>query len=412
MNELYLIKGNSFGGSSMYTCVLSYGFLKDKTEVPIYDPQTKIGYQRKSKPSRVKAIFSKLVTYFKNPSPLIDSINLNIRNNQLEKTQLTLIDGDGGPGSLYKMMWPDGDSIKDKFQIVDGQTRFNGVESTYKEYEKNNNHKMMYKVDQLTFSVNLTFLDAIWDEAYIFISINKNAKKVDTSLGERVIHEADLSGNVLFQNEIKGDKKYIHRRSCNNISDKLAGSSVNWGWPRIKDANEEKVPSPNVTFEAMSRFIEPVFLALKEFKENKTNKEIKSQSDIHKLETETLASIDAFWDAVFEIYSNIPGNESKYSIQKSSLTEVLFNVHAGIILHPHVSMSNYNRFKKDDYVKLLRKPLESSATLKEKNGNGKSVSGEDFWLSGDDGAAGKYTSSAAKKELTDNIYKEIITTKP
>ena len=401
-SKLYLIKGNDHGGSSVYATVLNYKFLKGRVSVPIYKTQSKTGYQRIAKGARVRAVCNKIMNYFNNPSPLIDSINLNVRDKELEKTQLTLIDGNGSPGSLYELKWPT--TSKVKFNIVDGQTRFSGVEELWQIYDQKGDNAKKYKVECLTFQVNLTFLDKIWDEAFTFMSINKHAKKVDTTLSERVIHEAISDGHKPFQNEIKGDPKYKHRISCNNISDNLADTSPIWAFPRIKDANQERVEKPNVTFEAMSRFVEPVFLALDNM--YKAAGQIKTNTQ---LEKHTEDSINAFWEGLYMVYHNIPNNLSKYSIQKSSLAEVLFELHAKLIIEPHHSMEKFNRYSPKDYEKLLKKTL---INLKESNKNGKDVSSEDFWVVGDDGAAGKYTSAAAKKALTQQLWDAVRLTKP
>ena len=123
-------------GVQSYVGTIKISDLIGNFEVPIYDKDTNQGYQRKPKDSRLNSVKNRISENPDDPTVFADSINLNLRFNPdapaLKSLLKPLDDGKTGVGSFWTFTY-DGSMLKQKFQIVDGQTRVIGTQMAINE---------------------------------------------------------------------------------------------------------------------------------------------------------------------------------------------------------------------------------------------------------------------------------------
>ena len=273
--------------------------------------------------------------------------------------------------------------------VVDGQHRLEGLYTAYTQAKKTD-PTIVQKLENQKINVLITFTDDIYLEAYSFYLINSHAKKVSTEGAHRLLVDGVNTGNVNFINELgKVSMGYIE---CANIVDDFSNNSVIWA-NRVKDFNE-KAPEKPITATALTKLVELIYSTL-------------SLQNSSKLQSITKDIVEAYWIALSEIFPVMFSQNTyrQYNILKASQSEVMFIVLKDLIKLHQQGHNIGNLVSKDTWKKFMYKSLRS---FDDTTAQGKQVKGEKCWLVGSGkGSMGSYTSSAAKADIAERLFKHI-----
>lgn len=348
-------------GTLLVTGFMPAGALMpDRYKIPYYDPRTKEGYQRQPQDVRISQLANDLR---KNRTDLPTAILLNIRSRAAREavsgSQLNL-------RALYSST-----VSKGPFYIVDGQHRVLALEKLVNEDG----------VQWMHFRIPFVCMIGASEEEEMeqFYIVNSTAKSVRTDLALTLLRKrAETNEDVLTGLQERGREWQVKAQV---IVETLAAESPIWKH-RIRLPSMEKgdttISSASLVASLKPLFGTPYFQALKPENQVKI--------------------LDAFWAGVRETMRTAFDDPTQFSVQKGIGVIVL---HA---ILPHVLELVRNTGKSvveaQSYTAFLR---DSLLRLEGDNGEGKPVSGVDFWAISPKGAAGSYSSSAGKRVLVAKI---------
>lgn len=254
--------------------------------------------------------------------------------------------------------------------MVDGQHRIEALRKAINGGENLKNFKVAF----------VCLIGASEDEEMEqFHVVNSNSKSVSTDLAYDLMKSRAGFDSKYRETVIgKGEKWKI---DAQNLVEYLSKNSGLWK-DRIKLPNMEKgnTTVPSASFVRSLKFI--------------SQKTILFESSLE----QQAQVINAYWDAIAEIYKPVFKKPEKYTLVRGLGVQVMHMIfHRAFEL---VRSTDGSIFKKDDFRKHLVKPLRN---IEGTNGLGEEVRGVDFWVAGKQGAAGSYGGEQAKRVLADML---------
>ena len=322
--------------------------------VPRRDSRAKEGYQREISKARVSKLASDLET---GEVDLPTSVLLNLRDYEPDRH---LPDG-----KVLRL------SDEDRLYVVDGQHRLGSLEKLIEKDEKR------WSKFPLPITCMLGVSEA--EEMKQFYVVNSTAKSVRTDLALELLRErAEVEPGLWGKLEEQGQTwKVVAQR----LTDTLGEDSPIWQ-NRIRRPSDP-MGTTTVRSSGMVTSLKPAL----------------SSSYFSQLSPEQQFEVlDAFWSGVKLVMPTAFDDPQRYVIQKALGVVVMHLVLLTVI---EVMRSRGRSLKEpEDYADTLRKAL---LTLEGSTANDEMARGAGFWLSGPNGAAGTFSSSAGKRVLTSKI---------
>ena len=331
-------------------------------KIPRRNTLKKEGYQRDVSRSRVNKLYTDLQ---KTRVDLPTAILLNLRDTS--SGQL-LIKGTNGelfmPGSADNGFGP--------FYVVDGQHRLIALHNLVEE----NPDKWRGRLIPFVCMIGAT----VRQEMEQFYVVNSNAKSVRTDLAMDLLKERAESDPKIMESLVERGEKW--KVDGETIVEKLIKDSLIWQH-RVRFPNQPKNET-TLSSAAMVNSLKPL-LGTPYFGAINLENQIKI--------------LDAYWRGIRRVMPEAFNDDpSSYSIQKGSGVTVL---HAVLIQVLECIRSRGQSVTESySYSDAMEKALQS---LEGDTPNGGIVSGEAFWRVGPDGAAGTYSSNAARRVLITKI---------
>ena len=397
-----LIKAHNTLGVNFYSGTMKLVDLFENFEVPVYRANSSditrsdSGYQREATPARIDLAKNRVInpipgTTIPNTELFVDCINLNLRAEDAENYVKPLVKGNDDFGDFFKF---DYTQTLGKFMFVDGQTRFRGAYRAWSEAREAKDYALADKIANLKVGIFLTFCNDQYKEAYVFYLINQYSKAISPDGASRLLLEGSKNNDVNFVNEITRAKKGQEISSM-AIAEKLSIHSNVWA-NNVKDFNAQSGDRQKISIKAFARIIN--FL-LKEVKSNSTSNKLTPEQSTYNI-------VEAFWEGLSITYPEMfkPATKEKYNVLKAGPAEVLMR----LLVKMYTLSVNGNTFGNLDDPKTFKnilKPVLDSH--KDTNTDGNNVSGSRLFLTGKDGAMGKYSNNAAKGEKATAIQREV-----
>jgi len=278
-----------------------------------------------------------------------------------------------------------------KFRVLDGQTRLRGALRAWRDAKKDNDLYLASQIADMRVSITLTFCADIFKEAYIFYLINQYSKAIPPDGATRLLFEGVKKKKINFMNEVTRAGKVQEIESM-AVAEKLSKKSNVWGGS-IRDFNESG--GGNMSIKAVARIIMPLY---KEIKGN--NKSSKPTEDI------VYDVVEAYWcsiAAAFPVMFN-SNTSHKYNILKAGPSEIMMKVLVSIYNLSLTGVNVGNMTDSKNFGKLMKPVLDN---FKDSNSNNQTVSGDKLFLKGEEGAMGKYSNNAAKRDAARLINRQL-----
>lgn len=390
----------SFNGSIRLGDLFGDGSEDGKNfHVPIYNPHSSdithqdSGYQRAPKPKRVNDIASRISspiqgTSIPNTEPFIDNVNLNLLAEDAAIYVKPIDKKHDDYGEFYTFEYIPNIG---KFRVLDGQTRLRGALRAWIDAKEDNDLQLASKIADMRVSITLTFCADIFKEAYIFYLINQYSKAIPPDGATRLLFEGVKKNKINFVNEVTRAGKVQEIESM-AVAEKLSKISKVWGGS-IRDFNESG--GGNMSIKAVAKIIMPLFKVIKE-----NNQSSKPTEDI------VYDVVEAYWcgiAAAFPVMFN-SNTTHKYNILKAGPSEIMMKVLVSIYSLSLTGVSVGNMTDSKNFGKLMKPVLSNFTDI---NTNGQTVSADKLFLTGKEGAMGKYSNNAAKNDAARLINREL-----
>jgi len=334
--------------------------IPDHYASPYFDARTKRGYQRQPQEARINQLANELR---KDRVDLPTAILLNLRNRDarqaLSHDRLDLT-------ALLKST-----VASTKFFVVDGQHRVLALQKLIREDGE----------DWLSFRMPFVCMIGATEEQEMeqFYIVNSTAKSVRTDLALALLRRrVEEDENVLLSLQERGREWQVKGQTA---VERLAEESMIWRH-RIRLPAMEKgdttISSTSFVNSLKPLLQSPYFGAL--------NPE--SQIKI----------LDAYWAGIREVLRPAFDNPTEFAVQKGVGVMVLHSVLPYIL--EIVRNQARSVVEPESYQRILQEPL---LKLEGDDGDGKPVSGVDFWAVAPRGAAGSYSGSAGSRVLSAKI---------
>lgn len=327
------------------------------------------GYQRELNTSRVRSL-AKSITEKRVDLPT--GILLNLREFQEE----VHLERKAGDQAILKLNGnTDGVSSPEDLFEIDGMHRCESLKLCLEgDYER-------FRHFPIVFCLGLGW--SLEDEIEQFYTVNSTAKSPPTNLAYDLLTSmARANADLMSSLEDAGQSWKVHGQQLAEVLNKESGV-----WQgRIRFSNQEK----GVTTLPSAGFVRSIQQVL--------NGEFYSQ-----LSQENQAQIlMSYWEGLKKVLPDTFSNPEDSVMQKALGANVMHSILPTVI--EIVRSRKESLLKPDPYANVLKNPLLS---LSSENSNGDVVEGEKFWLSGPEGAAGSYSSSAGRRILTSRLRREL-----
>ena len=342
------------------------GLMVHHYKIPRRDALRKRGYQREVSPLRVKKLTADLV---KDRVDLPTAVLLSLRGTSVEN----LLVKDAG-GRLYMPVPDDGDF--GPFYVVDGQHRLEAIKKLAEdEPDPNWGERMLPFVCMVGASEG--------QEMKEFYVVNSNAKSVRTDLALDLLKQRAESDPEFMNSLIERGEQW--KVNAQTISERLSKEALVWR-DRIRFPNCPKgrttVPSSGMVSSLKPLLATPYFGAVN----------LENQVKI----------LDAYWKGIKKVLPGAFENPESYSIQKGSGATVL---HA-VLIHvlEYIRSKGASVIEPESYREAMEDALRS---LQGDTPSGEVAAGENFWRVGPEGAAGAFSSNAARRVLIAKIKSQL-----
>jgi DGQHR domain-containing protein len=402
-------------GVRTFTGVVKFHELP-KCTIPWYDTEDDIkdfNYQRQPKETRINAVKDRFLSFRNSTKPdlenmdtkaLIDNINLNIRNKTAGLNYVNpLNDTEDCIGGIHEFVYQE--SLGDMY-IVDGQTRYTGLQRAIRESEDRGHGSTADKLRNLHLNITLTFTEKPSLEAFMFYLLNKYNKPLEIEGAERILVLGHNSGDTDFDSEIQltNSKDFIF---AYQVSQKLNEDTSSVWYDMVSDYNDKKTRPIKLGIMA-KKVVKPI----QSFVERKYGKEQKPQETMDNV---TYNYVNTIWQAIREVFPECFESEiseknvikMNYNIIKSSSAEALTDFISKILNYyesPNVD-KKFDYSDKSAWIRILTPTLTKYVDT---NSNGKKVVGSDNWIVGKEGTVGTYTSQGAKKQLAQRLFESFL----
>lgn len=338
--------------------------LVDNYEIPYYDPDSDLGYQREAAKGRISKLAKKL---YEKDTDLPTLVVANIRK---------LAAANHFINGTFKYSR----ELHGPLYIADGQHRILALEQAIEIANENGDETNKKRLMEKKMPVLISFTgDSELIEMKTFYSINKNAKNVPINDAAMILHRRYQMGDAEIMEEIdsSGEQWKI---IAGEVAKYLNRDCSVWK-NRIKKPGQ-RLPSPNITFAAMVNHLKPFVQS--------PDLEGKGSKVISKV-------VCAYWEGIAENHRALFSidNAKNYAIQTSSATEVLHRIWENVRAKIQNSDQACKELTdKNAYESIMGELINSCSG---RNGNGEEdTTGRDYWLKGKLGVAGQFTSNSAK----------------
>lgn len=208
-----------------------------------------------------------------------------------------------------------------------------------------------------------------------FYLVNKHAKSVPTDLAYEILTASSTASSPSFV-EMHISKRGKWEIEAQQLVHLLYEGSLNWK-EGIKLANMtggNLVPA-GTFIKSLQSFMDMVILS-------RVTLEQKKQI------------LDAYWSAIHRIYPEIQENRNDYTLHKGLGVFVMHQIFR--VVSDHVRSAGNSLYKPDGYVEVMEHALQRIEGF---NGSGEAVMGQGFWLRGNKGASGVFSSGAGRDRL-------------
>lgn len=407
MEKINLIKIGKRLDVIFYTGAIRAECLLDNCDYPTYEPGTNIikGYQRLQKDSNVNAVAERTLSYADDFDSFIDNINGNIRDASVHEMCVKPIDKKNvDDGDMYVFEY-EPDMLKlPEIWTVDGQTRVKGLAKARAIAQGEKNYELVKDINNKRLGINLTFTTDVYKECFIFYLLNHYSTNIPPEGALRMMYDGFKSGEVDFRNEITNTRSrtQFHDIQAMEVTERLSQNSAIWD-QSISDFNADSKAN-KISIKAMTNIIKPLFEKIQKYVDVCNLK----QTPEHL----THQIFDAYWEglAMWAPQMFDPKTKLEYGIMKSSQTEVMTKVLIKIFEEQEswkkLGTNIGSLTDPKTYFKLVDKAF-SKKNLQDTNGGNNLVSGPDCWRVGKAGSMGKYTNSAAKRDMRDILFTNI-----
>lgn len=344
---------------------VAIGMIPVSTLIPLYnvarrDHFSQSGYQREPTPSRV----NKLVTAIeKDRVDLPTAILLNVREFN-EEAQLTVDDHGADQFSLKECA----------VYVVDGQHR---VEALKKLFEADEERWADYRIPFVCM-LGATELE----EMEQFYVVNSNAKSVPTTLAYDLLKQRAENSPSVMEELLESGKAWIV--TAQSITEIIAQTGTWQG--RIRFPREPKA-STTIQNSGFVNSLRPL-LASSYFGQIGVDNQVKI--------------LNAYWDGIRRAIPDAFVDPADYTVQKSIGVAIMHHILTNIL--EIIRSKNGSVLNPDEYVEVISAALND---LEEISASGERVTGARFWMSGPDGAAGMFSSSAGRRVLLARIRQRL-----
>lgn len=330
--------------------------LPDGFVIPYYDTRTKKGYQRPPQDARINQLASDLRN---DRTDLPTAVLLNVRDRRAPD----LLSG----GMLRT------DGIKNDliFHVVDGQHRVLALAKLMNEDAERWAH----------FGIPFVCLLGAEEEEEMnqFYIVNSTAKSVKTDLALALLRRRTETDAGVY--EALQERGRAWMSDGQHVVERLVNESSIWRG-RIRLPSMEKggttISSASFVSSMKPLLVSPYFGGLKP--------------------EQQLKVLEAFWVGVREVLRPAFDDPEKYVIQKGVAVIVLHSLLPDVL--ERVRTRGLSTTDPNAYAKMIHDAL---IKLEGDKGTGDPVSGLEFWLTGQEGAAGSYSSSSGRRVLAAKI---------
>lgn len=348
-------------------CGLTAGFLAERAIVPYWNSSKKNGYQRPANQKRVNDLKKGILT---RKIDIPTAILANIRD--FKDEHISYSDGDDRYGMLTLG--------SEKLYIVDGQHRFLAVKELLGSEGGGRFRDYIIPCILILGASEL-------EEMKEFYIVNTTAKSVKTDLALAILQKRAENEEIKYDLIESGDEW------------KVVGAHVTELVEKKSNVWNNKIATPEQTI-SRTRVGGPV-ISLSGFVYSL--KTYLSYPYIKVLSTERQADIlVAYWRGISEVLPSAFIDPSSYSIQKTVGVSALHEILPAVI--EIIRTSGDSEIDHESYSNIMEDVLSGISGSNIKN---EVLSKEDFWLSGESGAVGAYSSSAGKKVLVAKLNEQV-----
>lgn len=340
------------GGIPLVLGVVDAGVLAELSTIPRRDFRRKTGYQRDISITRVNRIVADLRD---KKIDLPTAILLNLRDYTPAKN---LVQRNGGTSLVL-----DGNEL----YVVDGQHRVEGLRKLVE------SDPDTWSAFQIPFVCMLGGTER--QEMEQFYVVNSTAKSVRTDLALDLLKQrAEADADVMTTLIERGQAWKVKGQT---IVEELERVSPVWRG-RVRFPGEPQGDTIIASAAMVAALKQP--LASPYFGSITTENQVKV--------------LDAYWQGIRNVLPEAFDNPGSYAIQKGTGVLVLHGLLLAVL--ELVRSKGWSVVEPNSYAQALEDPL---GHLEGDTAEGEVVSGADFWRSGPAGAAGTYSSNAAKRVL-------------
>tara|TARA_X000000950_G_scaffold143604_1_gene177902 strand:+ start:1109 stop:2371 length:1263 start_codon:yes stop_codon:yes gene_type:complete len=408
MDKINLIKTGTRLDVAFYSGAIKAKTLLDNCGYPTYDPKLGgivDGYQRLQKDSAIAAVAERTRRSLDDFDAFVDNINGNVRDPDVHELMVRPLNSKKtGDGEVFTFDYAPNSLKLPQIWTVDGQTRVKGLALARAMAEAEKAYKEVAKINEKSVGINLTFTADIYKECFIFYLLNHYSTNIPPEGALRMMYDGFKNGKVNFKNEItskRGRTSFADIQSM-EVTENLSQNSPIWS-DSISDFNEENRAN-KISIRAMTNILKPLSEKIDSYR--------KEKGLLKSTELLTYEIFNAYWEGLALWAPEMFEDQTKgdYGTMKSSQAEVLTQVLIKIF-EEHRSWKKLGTAigsltDPKTYEDLVKVAFDKNH-LDDENGAGNKVKGPDCWMVGKAGSMGKYTNSAAKRDMRDKLFNNI-----
>ncbi len=333
------------------TGIIKAGDLYERYEVPRKNFRDQTGYQRELSTARVNRLVKDLRD---DRVDLPTSVLVNLRGFNADRNLYT------ENGQFFLRLF------KDKLHVVDGQHRVAALV------------KLIDEDPDRWSDFEIAFVSMLGanerDEMREFYVVNSNAKSVRTDLAYDLLKHQAEADPVIQEGVVASGQAW--KVKGQTLAEELNNVPLWRGLIRYPGE-----PKANTTIGSASivNSLKPLF-SVSFFDQMTTQNQLKV--------------LDAYWRGVQRAMPEPFESPGDYALQKGIGTTVMHGLFVAVL--EHVRVQGRSIIEPQPYADLLEQVLPN---LQGDTPTGDIVTGEDFWRTGSEGAAGSYSSSAGQRVL-------------
>ena len=351
--EIPVIKGSTLRKKTpLVVGVITAGILVDRYVIPRRDFRKKTGYQREVATERVNRLVHDLIN---KRVDLPTAVLLNLRT---FRPDVHLIKENG----FYKLLLGEED-----FTVVDGQHRIEGLARLVR-----GENGERWSGLEIPF-VCLLGADEL-EEMRQFYVVNSTAKSVRTDLALDLLKQQAESDESVMDSLVERGESW--KVDAQTLAEKISQGQVWQG--RIRFPGEAKGDTTIASSGMVS--------SLKQLLDTPYFNSITTENQ--------LKILDAYWQGVRKIISDVFNDPLGYGLQKSTGVMIMHGLLVSVI--EYLRSKGKSVIEPESYAEALSEAL---LNLEGDTATGEIARGADFWKAGPAGAAGSFSSNAGRRVL-------------